>query len=192
MPSNIEASSFLVEFLSANGHSMDHSLINATRSPLVRTYQSADFGESEESYEPLRKKPEQNGEREHVLMDTPAPVTEETISRTELSAHEAALNTLPPVRKVSSLPRDKGKASSVYSTPNFKRLMSTEKKKLAKDGFYDEERSKIKYVDSRYKSMPTLVNSVEQESPRSAKDSIRSAEFPPAHPKGMFLSLLLL
>ena len=122
-------------------------------------------------------------------METRTPVKEETISRAKLDSHEAALTNLPPIKKVSSLPRDNSKAASTYSNPSFKRLISAEKRKLAKDGFLDESRNKIKFVDSRYKSMPTL-NSMEQESPRSAKGSVQSAEYPQSQPKGMDFDFL--
>lgn len=153
----------------------------------MRTNRSADTGGSEESYEPLRKVPEHVRERKPVAMETKLPVAEDTLRRSEGSLQEARLKDLPPVKKIASVPRDSGKVTSAYATPNFKRLMTVEKRKLAKDGFYDESRSKIKFVDSRYKSMPTLLNSTEQESPRSGKDSVRSAEYPLVQPKGTSL-----
>ena len=140
--------------------------------------------DSAESYEPLRRKPEHQTETKSVAMETRVPVKEESLKHTRSSTQEGALDSLPPVGKVASLPRPENK-SSTYSTPNFKRLIAAEKRKLVNDGYLDEERSKIKFVDPKYQSMPSLVNSTKNESPRSGPESVRSADYNHGHPQGI-------
>ena len=160
-----------------------------SRSSKLQRYQSKDLEESEEFYEPLLKGPEKERDPKQVSLETPAPVTEETMSQAHVNPQESSLTDLPPINKTASMSRDNSKSGSMYATPNFKRLMTAEKRKLAKEGFYDENRSKIKVVDDRYKSMPAL-NSAEMESPRSGNNSIRSAEYPSNQQKGI-LSFVL-
>ena len=117
-------------------------------------------------------------------------MVEETISAIQSNPQESSLRDLPPIHKSTSLPRDKSKPVSTYATSNFKRLMTAEKRKLAKDGFYDENRGKIKVVYDRHKSMPAL-NSAEQESPRSGKSSARSAEYPSGQQTGKLFSSVI-
>ena len=156
-----------------------------SRNPKLQTHRSRDLSGSEECYEPLIKDPKRDHHSKLVTIDARQPVTEETLSHSQSNPQESFLTGLPPIKKVASLPRDETKSNSTYSTPRFKRLLTTEKRKLANDGFLDENRSRIKFADDRYKSMPTL-NSAEVESPRSGKESIRSVEFPPGPQKGIF------
>ena len=140
---------------------------------------------SAEAYEPLTNKIDRGNSDKPVLIKSKTPVTEDSITRAHTNTTESALDKLPPLGRIASVPHDKAKSLSAYSTPNFKRLMTIEKKKLTSDGFYDEERGKVKVVDSRYNSMPSLVNTAESESPRSGKASVHSAEYPYGHPKGL-------
>ncbi|XP_065071560.1 tyrosine-protein phosphatase non-receptor type 13-like isoform X2 [Rhopilema esculentum] len=155
---------------------------------LISTYKSMDNLDSGESYEPLRRKPEHQTETKSVAMETRVPVKEESLKHKRSTTQEGALDSLPPVGKVASFPRPENK-SSTYSTPNFKRLIAAEKRKLVKDGYLDEERSKIKFVDPKYQSMPSLVSSMKNESPRSGPESVRSADYNHGHTQGSYRKL---
>jgi len=112
-----------------------------SRNPKLHTHRSKDLSGSEECYEPLIKDPKKDHHSKTVTIDARQPVTEETLSHTQSNPQESFLTGLPPIKKVSSLPRDETKSHSTYSTPRFKRLLTTEKRKLANDGFLDENRN---------------------------------------------------
>ena len=151
----------------------------------IRAYQSLDREDSQEQYEPLTKKYEGDLEAEPVVSKPPmnSRARDNGEVSTKSEAHNGALDKLPPLHRVRPPTREKSK--STYSTPNFKRMLTVEHKKLTDDGYFDEERSKIKVVDSRYKSMPVLDTAAANASPsRSNKDNAQSKEYPYSQAKG--------
>ena len=113
----------------------------------------------------------------------------------KIKSEKSADNGLQQVKSLSKLTSVDGdkiqRSSSKYATSDFKRLLTVEEKKLSRDGFLDEERSKIKMADVRYNSMPTLdraeTNVDNYTELNQFRSSVRSADGGSKNPFGKLI-----